>query len=77
MAAPPAAERQPARNAHHRQVGRHAGMFEDAFAEHVLKVGGVGHQKGAVKNGPVLLGLAVDQVAHAVEWVDGAWVLQQ
>ena len=52
-------------------------MFEDAFAEHILKVGGVGHQKGAVKNGPVLLGLAVDQVAHAVEWVDGAWVLQQ
>ena len=45
VAAPPAAERQPARNAHHRQVGRHAGMFEDAFAEHILKVGASGIKK--------------------------------
>ena len=49
MAAPPAAERQPARDADDLQIGCQARMLKDALAEHILKIRGVRHQKGAVK----------------------------
>ena len=77
MAAPPAAEGQPARDADDRQIGCQARMLEDALAEHILKIRGVRHQKGAVKNGTVLLRFAVDQIPDAVERVDGTRILQK
>ena len=77
MGPPPTAEGNAPHNAHQRQVGRHAGVFEDALLEHILEVGGIRHEKRTVEDGPVLLGIAVDQIAVSVEGVDGAGVLHQ
>ena len=43
VAAARTAKRQPAHDADERQVGRHAGVFEDAALEQILKIGRVGH----------------------------------
>ena len=77
MAPALAAEGKPRGNAHHRQIGRHAGPFGDAAVKQVGQVGGIRHQEKAVQDGQILLGIAVDQVSVAVERVDGAGVLQQ
>ena len=45
--------------------------------EHILKIGGVRHQKGAVKNGGVLLGFAVHKIAVPGKRRDGARILQK
>ena len=77
MAAPRPAEGHAAHDAHQRQIDRHAGVLEHPLLEQILEIGGVGHEEGAVEDGPVLLGAAVEQVAVAVEGIDGAGVLQQ
>ena len=77
MPPPRPAERQPARRTHQRQVGGQARVFEDAFLEHILEIGRIRHQKGAVKNGTVLLGFAVEQVSIPGKRVDGARILQK
>ena len=74
---PDTAEHQSARNAHHRQIGRHAGVFEDAVLAQVLEIRSVRHEEGAVKDGGILLGVAVDQIPVAVKGIDGARVLHQ
>ena len=52
-------------------------MLEDALLKHILEIGGVRHQKGAVKNSAVLLGFAVEQVTVPGKRVDGARILQK
>ena len=66
-----------ARRTHHGQVGRHAGVLDDAVGKDIGQIGWVWRQEQRSENGEILLRFAVNQKTEAAGRVHRARVAQK